>query len=812
MAVEVIITDRKVFNQYANGIDLDQNTGNYTSYLRGGVMNVQKVRYLIEIGWAESFSSNDGQNWSVSGNKLQRLNGSWVGEGFSIGDTIDLTLGGISQFTDRVITNISDIFIFFDGAAVPSAQSGVSGLLQAGKTDLFGLEYSFGIIENTQQVDEYISLLDNSDQTYYADNIGIDSGGGRDTTFIPMLSKSEDIQSWDTSRVGNTKVRFVDRPSTYIQRFEIEHEYIINPYLNDSLYEGNKSLKYISKFDFRINLANINTSKTQTDQLQLGSVGYFNENYDGYQNDFTISNLVYEDVATASTQTELNIKSKTKVSFSVNSASGLFTTLDPFVVFHSFIPSVNQYSKQPEKYRPVWAYESLSNDIDAIATDNGIIKNASSSLVDANNIDVEFEIEFTIDQQQYIEEDNTYKLAIEVGDGDLVNQSKNVTLLIDENTYSKDNNIPDLIINDDFGFNPYYRFIAPTNDLFTSYYGWIEDEIVSYARFGVNRTPSKDATINTAFFKLVAYEDATGETFELQNEELDLSGVLIAPTGTINANPWNIQLIEDSRTRGYRLPNGDEFNLLLFETKDNDGTYQYYEWRVGFKMNWQSWIALPNADNIFINTSDSFNGKNNRASNYSLKNGWSIRVQWAFDMSGLDDFGNAGQTDYNFYTDQFSIFDFDEQDDNPTTWTCKLETFDEEDVLLSTVNDFDLDNAIIQTDKTRLVGTFTPQAPYIIGDIVQYWGEFRIAEKDQQGFNNDVLSTTKPYLDDNKLIPLDGDNFAKISLVSNTIVIECLVDNTKLKENVSYKPTIRLANQDEPLELITWTVNYQHGL
>ena len=32
------------------------------------------------------------------------------------------------------------------------------------------------------------------------------------------------------------------------------------------------------------------------------------KNYDGYNDDFTISDLVYTDVATASTVTELNIK------------------------------------------------------------------------------------------------------------------------------------------------------------------------------------------------------------------------------------------------------------------------------------------------------------------------------------------------------------------------------------------------------------------------------------------------------------------------------------------------------------------------
>ena len=120
----------------------------------------------------------------------------------------------------------------------------------------------------------------------------------------PFLKTNSNL-GWVTSRVDKTRARFVSRPSTYVQRFEIQHEYIINPYINFDLYEGNKSLKYVSKFDFRVDLPNLNTSKIAIDDLQQGSTGYFDENYDGYNNDFTVSALVYEDVPTASIVTEL---------------------------------------------------------------------------------------------------------------------------------------------------------------------------------------------------------------------------------------------------------------------------------------------------------------------------------------------------------------------------------------------------------------------------------------------------------------------------------------------------------------------------
>ncbi len=809
MGVSVLITSRKVYGTYANGDDFGLNLGDFATFLRGGVMVNQQAQYDIEIEWASlADKTNNGIEFNIAGNNLNRNIGSWIDEGFSIGDTIDLSqVPAVPIFTDRVITNITDLRIIFDGAA-PGNSIEPNAILNGGKTDLFALEYSFGMISNVDPA-SYKSLLDNSDQTYYADNIGVDGGGGRDVTPVPMQVKSNSIQGWDSSRTDKTTVAFVSR-TTYVQTFKIIHEYIINPYNDPALFLGNLSLRYTSKFDFRTNLANLNTSKIQIDDIQLGSVGDFDENYDGYNNDFSVSNLVYTDVATASTVTELNIKSKTRVNFRVTSASGFFTIADPFNIFHSYNPVFNVYNQSPNTFRDTWIYNNLRNEIDAGALSSSVIKDSTATFVDANTTDYQFDIELSAPQQLLLNEGDKYFLAAEVGDGDLSAQANNTVVKIDANTYLKDPNITGLIISDptvDFGFTFYANFIAPTTALFSSYKGWIEDGIVSFHRFGVNRTDPKDGKILGGRVKLVAYEDATGETFELseQTQELDLSGQLIAPPGTVSGNPFNIQLITDDRRRGYNLPDGDEFNLLLFETKDSDATYQYYEWRVGVKMNWQTWIALPGADNVFIIPAETFQNKNNRASNYSLKNGWSMRYQWQFDMEGIDDEGIVGETEYSFFTSAFDIRDFGDQDDDPTEWICTGETFGEDDALLSTFDFTPATNAIILTDEfTRYKATFTPTAPFVIASIDPYWAVLRIAEVLQPGFDVDVLSTTKLPLSTNRIIALDGEDFATITLVANTIVVEGRIDFNRLATGVGYKLSAELRGDAVPPAIQEW--------
>ena len=109
MPVSVLVTDRKVYNKYGNGDSFNINLGEFATYLRGGVMNVQKAVYTVEVSWFSNSSTTNGVTYSITGNKLFRNIGSWLDDGLSIGDTIDLEEIGVAfVFTDRIITNITE--------------------------------------------------------------------------------------------------------------------------------------------------------------------------------------------------------------------------------------------------------------------------------------------------------------------------------------------------------------------------------------------------------------------------------------------------------------------------------------------------------------------------------------------------------------------------------------------------------------------------------------------------------------------------------------------------------------------------------
>ena len=807
MGLNLTITDRKHYSGIKNDLDFSQNLGDFFTHQKGSVMEFQKIIYTLDLSW-DDFSSASNRWYVESGNTLRRTSGSWIKKGFSIGDTIDLWKGFTATwiFQDRLITNITKDIIVFDGAAIPDEDAD-SYILYGGKTDAFGLEYSFGIIPQSDPA-EFKSLLDGSDQTYYANNIGIDNGGGRITTFIDGIGKSN-ISSWIT---GSFKVRFVSRPSTYIQTFEIEHIYRINPYFEDGEFEdlqngvlpekleGNNTLRYVSNFDFRTNLSNPNTSKIKVDDIQLGSVAGFGESFNGYKLNHAIDSVVYTDIATATTTSKLNVSSNTRVNFNISTTDSIFVVGSPLIMYHSYLPDLDVYEKKQDDFNTIWLVEDARNLVDAAPFDGNFIKQFTITRVDDNNVEVSCELHFTATEREKIQEGYKYLLAIGVADSTLTNDndlSKGI-LLVNANEYEKDSNIVDLVVNEEFGFVPYYEFESSIPALFTDIKDFNQGLFKHSNTFKINRTASKDAKIVGLKYLLVAFNDTTTEWFELQREVFDLTQGQTLPIGTYNANPWEIEYHLIEKFRDYNLADGDEFNFLRLDTLDNDGTYQRYKMGVGFLINWQDWIALNNADTVFFDVNEPNNGLNNKASTYSLKNGYSIRVISQIDMQGLDEFGNIGETTTNIISNPFSIFDFGEQDDDPTIWSAEIKLYDENNVELA-------GNNLGNSEITKIHAIYTDTVRPNVGNISEYWGRISLEESGQLGFDLSIISSTKNP--QNKSVNrLQGRPvLAEVEKTSNTVItVKADTSHLNLINGINYNVYGELRNITQPPVIYEW--------
>jgi len=109
-------------------------------------------------------------------------------------------------------------------------------------------------------------------------------------------------------------------------------------------------------------------------------------------------------------------------------SGALFNSSDPIVIYHSYIPEFNVYNRSQGTFRSVWKFDSKRNTIDSVAESSTIIKDFTATFNTPNEIDIQFDIEIPLSDQIDLEEGFEYKIAVEVGDGDLSNQTKNVFL------------------------------------------------------------------------------------------------------------------------------------------------------------------------------------------------------------------------------------------------------------------------------------------------------------------------------------------------------------------------------------------------
>ena len=254
MGVEILEISTKYYNEFKNGVGFTDSLLDFTNNFTGSVMENVKLVKQIDISWDSQSSESDRFNVDAINLRISRTgSGNFINDGFNVGDVFDLyDETPAIDFTGEITSISNTIIIFTVISGTPTGTiNGYSEAVIRGLTDLSSLIYGFGLIGNSETFN-IESKVSGNDQAYYGSGIGIDSGGGRSTTFVD-LQKLGSYKDWQT---GSLRCRYVSNPSTYVQRFEIEHEFTIVPYYLDgeisnlqnnvlpNLYTGLNTLKY----------------------------------------------------------------------------------------------------------------------------------------------------------------------------------------------------------------------------------------------------------------------------------------------------------------------------------------------------------------------------------------------------------------------------------------------------------------------------------------------------------------------------------------------------------------------------------------
>ncbi len=778
------VLTRKYFSEWGNGTSFSSNTSDFGTHLKGSIG--EKVKAVIRVQAALiSIADTANQFEVLNGNVLRRQSGSWIDEGFAVGQScafirdytgLNTSNAASVEWTDTILA-INDTEIQFSSAIGAVGYKSDHALVCASKFP--ALLYNSAIVPNDGALDVR-SPYTNDIQGFYYSTI--------DTT-TPTVHTMKNMSGSKSWKSGGATVEYKSSSNplgiatNYVHEYEITQEFVISPvflesYLNalnsgtsPEEFEGDKSVKHVCTFEFRSAMNNPNTTVRLQDEEMLGSVGWINENFNGFENIYSVTLSSYTDTETGDAVNRLQLGKKTKVSGYIT-GTGLTNTNQLGVYFWWGAP-FSVYSSNKDSFQSTFLWDSLLATMSSgtiSATGSERIKRVKFDYVDATRVNFEFDIEISSSEQEMINPDlldvvsDKYFIGVQVGNNNATDTSNKVILQADWNQFVINNDVAGLV--DFYNQRFYDHGMDISNGGYSDYKGWKQDGFNYACTLVLNKF--LNANLHALKARLIAYNTVSGEEFSLQEYSFDLSNIV--EIGTYQKLTLDVE-------REFRLASGDQFNSIYVNFKDPVGDYQEVELILSMKFDWQSWIKLPGADTIFYNTSLDSNGLGKDASRYEGNN-YEIRLAIDADVKQLTE----KLTKYVNYSPQLKVYGWDLDGNDPAEWSTLIQTFD--------IDDNDLGGAILKTGDTKLVITFTPQSGDSSG-FTDEWVVHRLDKLLSSGYGIIELSSFRDKAKNSPLKPINGETYTKITNTGTEIITESLIDYTKISGN--YNISARLS-------------------
>jgi len=789
---QIINTSTKYFNQFKNGLAYTDNPSDFTQNFTGGVMEKTQCVIDISIEWFANADFVDEWNVDAVNNIITRTVGSFIVDGFNVGQKFRFISGWAFDNTTPNEFEATIDFIREDGLRIdftvtsgavtstgPQDDVGIRALGNASENYLTGLVYQFGFVENSAAT-TFTSLVTGNNMGYQVGGIPRAAGNNQ-------MSSVGNIKDWVT---GNSVVEFVSE-SDYFQNFQVRHEYTIHPWYRDgelsdlqnnippNEFEGTNSLKHVFRLDFRQVLSNPNTSIISQVTDNLGSVGWFDENYNGIGDDYNVVSVSYEDTTSTNAVDSLQAALRTTVTIEIEKVSGAIVAGQKAGLFVSLLAPQSEYQDKTTTLLENYIYDGLYH-VEGTGTTvgTGVIKSFTSS-ISAGNIIIVAELEYAASQQSTLASINEpfYVLGVSIANEALTNPtSDRLTLKADVKQYILGTDVSGLLAFDQFDIHFADSEIGVdtgvTNGIF-----WNEDSLAVEVDFTLERDVLKDAFLNTIDFALIAYNTVTEESFDLDNTSIDLSQVIVS---------GGIQQIEIDTTRNYLFDNTGvekQYNEVSITTGPLVGTLQHYTGVFAQKIRWEDWINNLSADTIFFASGQPNDGLNFKSSNYSNLNDYEIRLAVRANVQGIDDLGQSRATDYIFLGNDLTVNDYNVG----INYTCVIETF-------RNSNASNIGGSVLVGEDTLIRATFTNTGGPVT-DLTGFWTKIGIQIDNDNGQQIEELSTT--YIRNAALLkPKAGFSFLDMQIVGGNVVCECLVDGTKAQQ-LNYNISARIKSLDD---------------
>ena len=539
---------------------------------------------------------------------------------------------------------------------------------------------------------------------------------------------------------------------------------------------------------------------------RLGNTGWFDENFNGLDNNFTLDKVSYTD-ADGNTLQQLDYANPVNIEIDISGIKNLSSNSE-FNIGFAWIPQdeADYQNKETPFHQNLFmntgkvssqglnvngsfnsnentgttvfpGYSSGDPKMDLKATDDIMFKptGTDKTTVKATFIPNAFFTEFFENKS---ENDRNYIIWVSVADHNLaINFSDRVSVLVDYSNMLKV--IPPAGeyqgMTNQFIEHPQNESVVGVD----KYFGFVEDDILSRISFKL----SKDVGISLRgmIFGYEVVNEVTGAAFALEEYPVNLS---IFPKDTNG-----VQQINFDDTRGFKLEIGNNKNWVKIQRDENNDIDSEAAYKVyfGTKIRWENWLQRDNVPIEFYNNTLENDGYNNDWLDYLRATG-DYKINFFVLTDAIED------DEFKVYKNTFEIT-FNDYDENLNITTDHKYYRDATNTLLNVGTDPVTGKplgVLLNNEFTRIEITYTHLTENF--DFPKMYAVTSLEiDKGAGEFEYRQLSSVWGRESGNPLTPVSGETKLKFELLTaNSVKATCLVDSSLLENAALYKITGRI--------------------
>lgn len=771
---KIEITDRKFLTQYLNGATFATNpTTVYSKYPMYNIGEKARVVMNVLVSVITEADSTIQIKAETDGSYIKMTHpiNSWDYEGFVVGVTVRIEAKGnnISESVIRIQGRemwISDTS-FFSTLGTTDGDKRDDYVLKV-TTRPTNMTFKFGIVPNDQLNNTYNSLITGEEQAYSVSGLALITT--RTANYLGStqsdLNSSLTVYSYAATGTGS-----------YIFPFDITHTFEWPGYIEEyqtalkegsvpDQFKGFNSYRYVTAYNFNNNKRNPNALPFVVDDFMKGSIGSFDQNFNGGKVDYTLNSYTIQ--VGGNDVDSIDVDNTNSITLQIQRDGANFSSGVKAYAYHAKLATKDEYN-EANTYSENFVLDSHFETDGGGTTSSNIIQslNVAINAIDTTKLDITFNLVYGSAEKAFIENGDYYLLGISVADSSLATEeSDRVTVWIDCNQFVKSSDQSGLITS-----NQINMFNSAQDPAIATPYTSAQTNVGGLYKISgtfnlAKSADSSDALLNNFAVGILAYNSTTGDYFWLSKTVFSL-GDTLSPDVLVNVDGTDYQAINFEGTNSLGVPDDHDFNKLILQSTV-PGAYsatQAWDFECAVEFSWRDWIYNPDVAKVFYSRDRAtFNNLNFNASNYSNISGYTIYVAASMTLTsgGFD-------TDYFLLSDACDVVEFGD-DTFASGWTGAIEYFDE--------NGNQMENGLWMGGDVKCVVTF--DNPGALITIADYVGEV-MTEPSGGSSRAWRLHSSQDYRDpENPLKPIDGQDylyFYQTAGTPNTLTLEFMIKN-----------------------------------